>query len=304
MLSYATGIGSADFVGNGTAWAWSPDSTHLAYVYAAKSLGVDSEGDSPLALGIVDAATGKKRLIAPLAAYGPRYNPLDFVDIVAGSDDGFNGLGFVANGVGWTWSPDGKQLANVYPAKSLGVDKDGGSPLATWLVDVATGKRRVLTAGIEPTWSPDGSQVLVRRALTSGGGLWLVPARGGKARPLVPGVRTRLSEKRCFQVLADFDPAWSSDGQWVAFTHLNTRSRAGGDGPCGRQYFTYFVVRADGKGLARALPAPATAVEWPADCSQLFLYRNSRRNGWIVPDAAGTPRFVALVSGQTGDWHC
>ena len=142
----------AGFVGNGTVWAWSPDSTRLAYVYAAKSLGVDSEGDSPLALGIVDVATGKKRLVAPLAAFGPRYNPLDFVDIVAGSDEGE--FGFVANGVGWTWSPDGKQLAYVYPAKSLGVGKDGGSPLATWLVDVATGKRRVLTAGIEPTWSP------------------------------------------------------------------------------------------------------------------------------------------------------
>jgi Tol biopolymer transport system component len=49
-------------------------------------------------------------------------------------------------------------------------------------------------------WSPDGSAIAYHSARD--GGLWIVPARGGAARQIVP---------------SGSDPAWSPDGRRIAF---------------------------------------------------------------------------------------
>ena len=92
----------------------------------------------------------------------------------------------------FAWSPDGKRIACAFSPTPLADDG--------WKADIAvvpaTGGRRtalVRQPGFNgsPRWSPDGKQI----AFVSQGGvddrlavqqIWLVPARGGKARNLTP----------------------------------------------------------------------------------------------------------------------
>ena len=70
---------------------------------------------------------------------------------------------------------------------------------------------------LQPTWSPDGSQILFVESSTGDGPqAFLVPSRGGKSQRLIPddkGLET--------------DPTWSADGTKIVFSN----SRFGGKDP-------------------------------------------------------------------------
>jgi Tol biopolymer transport system component len=53
---------------------------------------------------------------------------------------------------------------------------------------------------VQPAWSPDGGSLAFHSQRR--GGIWVMPARGGAARQVVP---------------AGSRPAWSPDGEWIAF---------------------------------------------------------------------------------------
>ncbi len=57
---------------------------------------------------------------------------------------------------------------------------------------------------IQPAWSPDGQWLTYHEAV--GGGIWVVPSRGGSAR------RVAATGSR---------PAWSPDGRWIAYQTLD-----------------------------------------------------------------------------------
>lgn len=112
------------------------------------------------------------------------------------------------------WSPDGREIA--YTANA------GGKPFAVHVVDVATGKKRVVTEGArddyQPRWSPDGRRLLFwsrREAVRTNADLYVVPSAGGEVKRL---------DTRAGVDGESVDGRWSPDGTRVSFT-TDTRGR-------------------------------------------------------------------------------
>jgi len=235
---------------------WSTDGHWIAYQEQTEFEPQGGEADQSFNLWIVRPDGSGLRKVAQGGA----------------SEDGSD---LVADGTGWAWSPDGKKLSFVYP---------GG--VRVGVVDIATGKKRVVGAGSYSVWSPDGTKLVLGRGDTSGpsgpqgcGGLWVIPSGGGVRRQIVHRVGVDFT--------CDIDPAWSPDGRWIAFTRSDANDKI-------------YVVTPDGKHLTRVRPATAGSIKWPSDCARLFFYRT----GWIVRGGDGEPRFVSLAQAADADWHC
>ena len=97
------------------------------------------------------------------------------------------------------WSPDGAHIAFVHS------NRHGADHLRR--LHVASGVVRPLTAGPgldgAPSWSPDGRRLAFQRALGHPAGLYILPAEGGPARFLTPGL----------------DPDWGPDNRRIAYSH-------------------------------------------------------------------------------------
>ncbi len=96
------------------------------------------------------------------------------------------------------WSPDGAHIAFVHS------NRHGADHLRR--VHVASGTVRRLTTGPgldgAPSWSPDGRRLVFHRALGDPSGLYILPAEGGPARFLTPGL----------------DPDWGPDNRRIAYS--------------------------------------------------------------------------------------
>ena len=131
-----------------------------------------------------------------------------------------------------------------------------------FLLDVATGQVRALTAGrawnLDGAWSPDGARIAFQSTRQGRDDLFVMDVESG-------GVR-RITDGRGFNEY----PAWSPDGQWISFN--STRDGASGSG-AGAYYRDLYLVRPDGhigyrcagfdlagleRHLARLLPGQRT----------------------------------------------
>jgi TolB protein len=125
-------------------------------------------------------------------------------------------------------SPDGRRVAfSAY-----------GFPGAPELVIVnsdGTGRRSIATQGIQPVWSPDGSQIAFTRpndARFGRGDLYIIGADGSNERPLTASAG----------LIDNATPAWSPDGQWIAFSRTTPY-------PSGGASVDLYVIRPDGTAL-------------------------------------------------------
>ncbi|MEZ4648831.1 MAG: fibronectin type III domain-containing protein [Candidatus Eisenbacteria bacterium] len=100
------------------------------------------------------------------------------------------------------WSPDGTKLAYVGHT-------DEGYHIWTMNVD-GTGRVQLTTTGDDsnPCWSPDGAKIVYSSYDTAEevGQLWVIPSGGGAP--------VKLTDGDGFA----FAPAWSPDGNWIAYT--------------------------------------------------------------------------------------
>ncbi|HKD11402.1 MAG TPA: S9 family peptidase [Thermoanaerobaculia bacterium] len=159
--------------------AWSPDGRSLAFLFVEGSTqetgalvaykpdsGLVEEKIEEQRIAVADVAGGRVRQASPADLYVYEYD----------------------------WSPDGKSFAataargsgtdNYWVAKLYTIPADGGATREIWKPSLQLAS---------PRWSADGKAIAVIHGLMSdfgstGGDIWTVPAAGGAARNLTPGM--------------------------------------------------------------------------------------------------------------------
>jgi Tol biopolymer transport system component len=150
------------------------------------------------------------------------------------------------------WSPDGELIAYSEGFAGIYVVRRDGS-----------GRRLVADAASSPSWSPDGKRIAFMRDVCEerddSGACGL--AQGNPYEVFTVGVDGRDARRLTFHDDYDGDPAWSPDGEWIAF--------ACGSAIC--------VMRPDGSGR-RVVPQSNDLgdVSWLPDGETLVARRFAR----------------------------
>jgi Tol biopolymer transport system component len=106
-------------------------------------------------------------------------------------------------GAAWSWSPNGRSIAIEWPAEPHNPASQG--LLNVDVVNVRTGRTRVLTRGREPAWSPDGRHLV----FYGPSGIDVIGLDGRGLRTLVP--------MRGWTDDLAVDPSWSPDAKKIAY---------------------------------------------------------------------------------------
>ncbi len=277
-------------------WAkWSPDRTHALLFDADRTpLGVLDIGSHRL--------TGLRELTRSIQAYGSSLGSFD--EEVA-------------------WSPASDRFAILIPGELA----DGARRVLIFDLSGHEVARLALPDGASarfPSWSPDGSSILVVGCPCGAGTrhLYIVPVDGSATRSLLgvtdqlrpalwspEGSRIAYSTPTGIAIVAvadgrqmnlteghDLRPAWSPDGHRIAFQRENAAGESQG----------IYLVDADGSNLTRLTDAPDERPEWSPDGTELVFSRDDRNtsccypDAWVVSTAGGEPRL--LLKHANVDW--
>lgn len=172
-----------------SAVSWSPDGRRLVFDRS------DPEGGQRLVVLDLEGGTEHVVLRRPTRALSaPAWRPAEGADDIAlvEIDDGGVGRVVVVDERGrrrWrtdresyspAWRPDGSALAFVRWTgdewQLVSTDRRGGDEQVVW---------RDPSLLYAPTWTPDGRWLVFERYRNEAPDLWVVPAGGGRARPLL-----------------------------------------------------------------------------------------------------------------------
>jgi hypothetical protein len=146
------------------------------------------------------------------------------------------------------WSPDGTQLA--YSLRCSGPLSPSAKDCGIGIADVASGAEHELLSGgkplqaTQPTWSPDGTRIAFARVVYG------APCPGSCPLPAdIHSIALDGSGLRRLTTAGHWasDPAWSPDGDRIAFVRFDFFSPEG----VTENDREIYVVRADGTGLKR-----------------------------------------------------
>lgn len=302
---------------------WSPDGRRIAFL---------SRGEGSKEVYVVNADGSGQRLLTRDARYratpvwSPNGRQIAFeggpgatTSVYVVNADGSGQRRLARRGGAPAWSPDGRTIAFFSDSKIYLMNADGSEhrPLTKKLG--ADDPRWNPLGGRALAWSPDGR----RLAFFGGGGcgqycfnLWVMNSDGSGLRNLTPKLWAAGAESGGGPT---FDPAWSPDGQMIAFVGLAAGSASRSPQPI-------YVVKADGSGLRRLTPKPmgaCAAPAWSPDGRKLAFVsdrdgnsdvyvmnangkgqRNLTRDRGYDADPAWSPngRTIAFISNRDGHY--
>ena len=176
-----------------------------------------------------------------------------------------------------SWSPDGKQIAFTSD-EGWKWDGSGGSRRNIWVMDVDGGNPRNLTnhgaMDRMPDWSPDGNQIVFESNRDGGWefNFWKAPS---DIYAMTPDGANLINLTN--HPAADGSPAWSPDGNQIAF-----QSNRDGDWEKDRNdNWEIYVMNADGTNPINLTNHPARDVrpDWSPDGLQI-VFSSNRDGDW------------------------
>ena len=176
------------------------------------------------------------------------------------------------------WSADGARIAfdSESPAGIHVMNADGSD------------RTRLTVGGIDPTWSPDGTEIAFMCCSAAAGplDLWLMSSDGTNQRPLFP----------CCFADRKGHPAWSPDGSKIAF--ISDRDRSQGN-------YNYEIFAAGlGGGFANLSNSPRDDLHpaWSPDGAKIAFERDG--DVWVMnADGSGQHNLTGgPESGQEPAW--
>lgn len=298
-MTYAQGL---SFEAN-----WSPSGKRIAYFFLdGLTQQTDiwyfdiSAGPEPVPITTGDVGSGIKRLswsadseFLVYDAPQPDGAESDIYRVSVGSGEIVNLTeGVLTSDASPAWSPDGQWIAFVSDRAEAGKASNN-----LWLMDSEGGQVQQLTNSdatlqddIEPSWSPDGSQIAFLRHSVLGdsldptnpSGLWLLDVATGEERLLVPITGFLVGVEA---------PVWSPDGRWLAY---NAPGLADTD---------IWVVAVDGGEPIQVgnLPGADAIISWAPNSQELiFTNSDAGRMSQIIVNADGSALGLLLESGENG----
>ncbi len=166
------------------------------------------------------------------------------------------------------WSPKGGWIAFTS-------ERNGSADLYRIHAD-GTGLQRLTDNPAyddQAAFSPDEKQIVFVSSRADGyANLWLLDLASGKQRALTTGQG------------GDFRPAWSPDGQWIAFSSDRDSDLPNAKGRWERLHIAgIFLIRPDGSGLKRLTPRDENfcgSPKWSADSKSLIAYCMKGQDTW------------------------
>ena len=286
---------------------WSPSGQRIAYFFldgVTRSTDIwyfdISEGPDPVAVTNDNEANNIKRLTwsadSEFLAYDAPQADGEESDIYRVAVVSGEIINLTEDASTWdaspAWSPDGERIAFVSDRADEGKASDN-----IWLMDSEGGQLQQLTNSdatfqddIEPSWSPDGSQIaFLRHSLlgdspdpTSPSGLWLVDVATGEEQSLVHITGFLVGVQ---------PPVWSLDGRWLAY---NAPGLADTD--------IWVVPVAGGEPInVGNLPGADATISWAPDSQQL-IFTNSEGGtmSQFIVNVDGSALRLLVEGGENG----
>ena len=159
-----------------------------------------------------------------------------------------------------TWSPDGKIAFSTYVGRWEIYSMEADGTGVTNLTQANGGDN------FTPSWSPDGTKILFRKAVENASQIWVMDADGSDQTAVTTG---RVS---------DFNPVWSPDGQQIAFDRVMHGNS------------DIWVMNADGSGQTDVTNDPRAELQpsWSPDGRIAFVRRTGGNSDIWTMNADGS----------------